>query len=398
MRLVSTGDFRLAFLTAATVICAGAAPALAADNVKVGFLSTLSGPGAGLGIDIRDGFNLALKHGGGKLGGLPAEVVVADDQQNPEMARQTADRLIKRDKVDFMTGIVFSNVMLAVGPAVFKEKTYYVSANAGPSQYAGEQCNPYFFTVGTQNDNLHEAVGKTVQEKGFRRVALLAPNYPAGKDALAGFKRFYKGEIVLENYTALSQLDYGSELSKMRAAAPDAVYIFLPGGLGINFIKQFVGAGLSKDMTLFGPGFSADEDVIRAVGEPMLGIFNSSHWAHDLDNPVNKKFVADFQQEYGRLPTLYASQGYDAARLIDSAVRDVKGNLANKEAVGKALKAARFQSVRGAFRFNNNHYPIQDYYLRVITRDSQGRVTNRTIGTVLKNHADAYAGNCKMGS
>ena len=398
MRLVSTGDFRLAFLTAATVICAGAAPALAADNVKVGFLSTLSGPGAGLGIDIRDGFNLALKHGGGKLGGLPAEVVVADDQQNPEMARQTADRLIKRDKVDFMTGIVFSNVMLAVGPAVFKEKTYYVSANAGPSQYAGEQCNPYFFTVGTQNDNLHEAVGKTVQEKGFRRVALLAPNYPAGKDALAGFKRFYKGEIVLENYTALSQLDYGSELSKMRAAAPDAVYIFLPGGLGINFIKQFVGAGLSKDMTLFGPGFSADEDVIRAVGEPMLGIFNSSHWAHDLDNPVNKKFVADFQQEYGRLPTLYASQGYDAARLIDSAVRDVKGNLANKEAVGKALKAARFQSVRGAFRFNNNHYPIQDYYLRVITRDSQGRVTNRTLSTVLKNHADAYAGNCKMGS
>lgn len=398
MRLVSTGDFRLAFLTAATVICAGAAPALAADNVKVGFLSTLSGPGAGLGIDIRDGFNLALKHGGGKLGGLPAEVVVADDQQNPEIARQTADRLIKRDKVDFMTGIVFSNVMLAVGPAVFKEKTYYVSANAGPSQYAGEQCNPYFFTVGTQNDNLHEAVGKTVQEKGFRRVALLAPNYPAGKDALAGFKRFYKGEIVLENYTALSQLDYGSELSKMRAAAPDAVYIFLPGGLGINFIKQFVGAGLSKDMTLFGPGFSADEDVIRAVGEPMLGIFNSSHWAHDLDNPVNKKFVADFQQEYGRLPTLYASQGYDAARLIDSAVRDVKGNLANKEAVGKALKAARFQSVRGAFRFNNNHYPIQDYYLRVITRDSQGRVTNRTLSTVLKNHADAYAGNCKMGS
>ena len=398
MRPVYKGGFRLAFLAAATSICAGAAPALAADNVKVGFLSTLSGPGAGLGIDIRDGFNLALKHGGGKLGGLTAEVVVADDQQNPEMARQTAERLIKRDKVDFMTGIVFSNVMLAVGPAVFKEKTYYVSANAGPSQYAGEQCNPYFFTVGTQNDNLHEAVGKTVQEKGFKRVALLAPNYPAGKDALAGFKRFYKGEIVLENYTALNQLDYGSELSKMRAATPDAVYIFLHGGLGINFIKQFVGAGLSKDMTLFGPGFSADEDVIRAVGEPMLGIFNSSHWAHDLDNPVNKKFVADFQKEYGRLPTLYASQGYDAARLIDSAVRDVKGNLADKEAVGKALKAAKFQSVRGAFRFNNNHYPIQDYYLRVITRDSQGRVTNRTIGTVLKNHADAYAGTCKMGS
>jgi len=398
MRPVFTGGHRLAFLAAALAFCIVAGPARAADSVKVGFLSTLSGPGSGLGIDIRDGFNLAIKHGGGKLGGLTAEVVIADDQQNPEIGRQTAERLLKKDKVDFMTGIVFSNVMLAVGSTVFKEKTHYISANAGPSQYAGEQCNPYFFNVAWQNDNLHEAVGKTVQEKGFKRVALLAPNYPAGKDALAGFKRFYKGEIVLENYTALNQLDYGSELSKMRAAAPDAVYIFLPGGLGINFIKQFVGAGLSKDMTLFGPGFSADEDVIRAVGEPMLGIFNSSHWAHDLDNPANKRFVADFQKEYGRLPSLYASQGYDAARLIDSAVREVKGNLTDKAAMGKALKAAKFQSVRGAFRFNNNHYPVQDYYLRVITRDSAGRVTNRTLGTVLKNHADAYAGNCKMGS
>jgi branched-chain amino acid transport system substrate-binding protein len=396
MRPISTGGPRLAFIAAA--VCAMAAPALAADSVKIGFLSTLSGPGSGLGIDIRDGFNLAVKHGGGKLGGLAAEVVIADDQQNPEIARQTAERLLKKDKVDFMTGIVFSNVMLAVGSTVFKEKTYYVSANAGPSQYAGEQCNPYFFNVAWQNDNLHEAVGKTVQEKGFKRVALLAPNYPAGKDALAGFKRFYKGEVVLENYTALNQLDYGSELSKMRAASPDAVYIFLPGGLGINFIKQFVGAGLSKDMTLFGPGFSADEDVIRAVGEPMLGLFNSSHWAHDLDNAANRKFVADFQKEYGRLPSLYASQGYDAARLIDSAVLGVKGNLADKAGIRKALEAAKFQSVRGAFRFNSNHYPVQDYYLRVVTRDAMGRVTNRTLGTVLKNHADAYAGSCKMAS
>jgi branched-chain amino acid transport system substrate-binding protein len=382
--------------TAIAAIALLAASAQAADAVKVGLLSTLSGPGAGLGIDIRDGFQLAVKHGGGKLGGLPAEVVVADDQQSPDVARQTADRLIKRDKVDFMTGVVFSNVMLAVGAPTFAAKTFYVSANAGPSQYAGEQCNPYFFSASYQNDNLHEAVGKTVQDKGFKRVALLAPNYPAGKDALAGFKRFYKGEVAMESYTPLNQLDYGAEIAKMRAAKPDAVYIFLPGGLGINFIKQFVGAGLSKDMTLFGPGFSADEDVIKAVGEPMLGMFNSSLWAHDLDNAANKKFVADFQKEYGRLPTLYAAQGYDAARLIDGAVRDAKGNLADKAAVRKALEAARFESVRGPFKFNANHFPIQDYYLRVVTKDGQGRVTNRTIGTVFKNHADAYAGACKM--
>ncbi len=367
-----------------------------ADKVKVGMLSTLSGPGAGLGVDIRDGFNLALKHSGGKFGGLPVEVIVADDQASPDAAKQTADRLIKRDRVDFMTGVVFSNVMLAVGKPIFDTKTFYISANAGPSQYAGAQCNPYFFNVAWQNDNLHEAVGKTVQDKGFKKVALLAPNYPAGKDALTGFKRFYKGQIVSEDYTPLSQLDYGTELAKMRASGADAVYIFLPGGLGVNFIKQFVGAGLSKDMTLFGPGFSADEDVIRAVGDPMLGMFNTSQWAHDMDNAVNKRFVADFQKEYGRLPSLYASQGYDAARLMDAAVRDTRGKLDDKEAVRKALQAARFDSVRGAFRFNTNHYPIQDYYLRVITKDPQGRITNRTLGTVFKNHADAYAAECKM--
>lgn len=382
-------------LTAASLLgLAGAAQA--ADKVKVGMLSTLSGPGAGLGIDIRDGFNLALKHAGGKFGGLPVEVIVADDQAKPDAARQTADRLVKQEKVDFMTGVVFSNVMLAVGKPIFDSKTFYISANAGPSQYAGADCNPYFFNVAWQNDNLHEAVGKTVQDKGFKKVALLAPNYPAGKDALAGFKRYFKGQITSEAYTPLSQLDYGAELSRMRASGADAVYIFLPGGLGINFIKQFVGAGLSKDMTLFGPGFSADEDVIRAVGEPMLGMFNSSQWAHDMQNPVNKRFVADFQKDYGRLPTLYASQGYDAARLMDAAVRDVKGNLSDKTALRKAIASAKFDSVRGSFKFNTNGYPIQDYYLRVITKDAQGRVTNRTLSTVFKDHADAYVGECKM--
>src|SRR6218665_3072584 len=216
---------------------ATALPVQAADKVKVGMLSTLSGPGAGLGVDIRDGFALGVKHAGGKFGGLPVEVVTADDQQNPDVAKQASDRLLKRDKVDFMTGIVFSNIMLAVGPSVFDAKVPYVSANAGPSQYAGDQCNPYFFNVAWQNDNLHEAVGKTVLDKGFKKVVVLAPNYPAGKDAITGFKRYYKGagaSIAEEIYTKLGQLDYSAELAQARAAKPDAMYIFLPGGMGIN--------------------------------------------------------------------------------------------------------------------------------------------------------------------
>lgn len=384
---------RLSILAAALMLTTAAH---AADKVKVGFLSTLSGPGAGLGVDIRDGFNLALKHLNGKFGGLPAEVIVADDQQKPEIAQQATEKFLKKDKVDFMTGIVFSNLMLAVGPSVFDSKTFFVSANAGPSQYAGEQCNPYFFNVAWQNDNLHEAVGKYVQDKGFNKVVLVAPNYPGGKDAMVGFKRFYKGKSSEEIYTKLGQLDYAAELAQIRALKPDAVFFFLPGGMGINFVKQFVAAGLSRDTQLFAPGFSADEDVIKAVGAPMLGMFNSSHWAHDMDNAENKRFVADFQKEYGRLPSLYASQGYDAALLIDAAVRDTKGKLDDKDAVRKALEAKRFKSVRGDFRFNVNHYPVQNYYLRVIDRDAQGRVTNKTMGTVFANHADAYAAQCKM--
>ena len=373
-----------------------AASAQAADKVKIGFLSTLSGPGAGLGVDIRDGFNLAVKQLSGKLGGLPAEILLTDDQQKPDVAQQATEKFIKKEKVDFMTGIVFSNIMLAVGQPIFDSKTFFISANAGPSQYAGEQCNPYFFNVAWQNDNLHEAVGKYVQDKGFKNVVLVAPNYPGGKDAMVGFKRFYTAKVGDEIYTKLGQLDYAAELAQIRSLKPDAVFFFLPGGMGINFVKQFVAAGLSANTQLFAPGFSADEDVIKAVGAPMLGMFNSSHWAHDMENAENKRFVADFQKEYGRLPSLYASQGYDAANLIDAAVRDVKGKLDDKEALRKALEAKRFKSVRGEFKFNSNHYPVQNYYLRVIGRDAQGRVTNKMMGTVFSNHADAYVAQCKM--
>ena len=286
--------------------------------------------------------------------------------------------------------------MLAVGPAVFENQTFYISANAGPSQYAGEQCNPFFFNVAWQNDNLHEAVGKYVQDKGFKNVVIVTPNYPGGKDAVAGFTRFYKGKVAEEIYTKLGQLDYAAELAQIRAIKPDALFFFLPGGMGINFVKQFVAAGLSRDTQLFAPGFSADEDVIKAVGAPMMGMFNSSHWAHDIDNPENRRFVAAFQKEYGRMPSLYASQGYDAALMIDGAVRDVKGKVEDKKALQKALEARHFKSVRGDFKFNSNHYPVQNYYLRVIGKDADGRITNRMMGTIFTNHADAYVSACKM--
>ena len=369
----------------------------AADKVKIGFVSTLSGPSSALGVDIRDGFQLAVKLNGGKLGGLPAEVLISDDQFKPDVARQLFERNIKRDKVDFMTGVVFSNIMLAALPEALDNKVIYINPNAAPSSMAGKECNPLFFAVSWPNDAYHEAAGALANQRTLKSVFLLAPNYQAGKDSLAGFKRTFKGQIVGESYTKLGQLDYAAELAEIRAAKPQALYIFLPGGMGINFIKQFVSAGLGKETQLLLPGFSADQDVIGPVGPSMAGLFNTAHWSPDFTNPANIKFMAEFRKEYKRTPTLYASQGYDAALLINAAVRDVKGNLDDKEAVRKALRSARFDSVRGPFKFNNNQYPVQNYFVRVVGSDGQGGLINKSFAEpILRNHGDAYAEQCAM--
>ena len=385
-----------AALVAASALSLAAAPAAAHDKVKIGLVSTLSGPSSALGIDIRDGFLLAVKLNGGKLGGLPAEVIVSDDQFKPDVAKQLFEKDIKRDKVDFMTGVVFSNIMLAALPEAYDNKTIYISANAAPSSIAGKDCNPLFFAVSWPNDAYHEAAGQFANQRDLKSVYLVAPNYQAGKDSLAGFKRTFKGQVVGENYTKLGQLDYAAELAEIRAARPQAVYIFLPGGMGINFIKQYVGAGLGKDTTLLLPGFSADQDVINPVGPAMAGLFNTAHWSPDFTNAANQKFVAEFEKEYRRLPTGYAASGYDTAQLIDSAVRRVKGKLDNKDAVRAALRAADFKSVRGEFKFNRNQFPIQNYYLQVVGKGADGRIAHKTLGTVLTQRGDAYVEQCKM--
>ncbi|MCW5661235.1 MAG: ABC transporter substrate-binding protein [Burkholderiaceae bacterium] len=395
MRSSFRSRLRIGAIAVAAALAGGAA--LGADKVKVGFVSTLSGPSSALGIDIRDGFLLAVKLNGGKLGGLPAEVLVSDDQFKPDVAKQLFEKNVKRDKVDFMTGVVFSNIMLAALPEALDNNTIYISPNAAPSSIAGKDCNPLFYAVSWPNDAYHEAAGQYANTRNLKTVYLLAPNYQAGKDSLAGFKRMFKGQVIGENYTKLGQLDYAAELAEIRAAKPQALYIFLPGGMGINFIKQFVGAGLGKDIQLVLPGFSADQDIINPVGAAMAGLFNTAHWSPDFPNPANQKFMAEFQKEYKRVPSVFASQGYDAALLINAAVRDVKGKLEDREALRKALKAAKFDSVRGPFKFNTNQYPIQNYYVRTVGSDGKGGLINKSIGEpILKDHGDAYVGECKM--
>jgi len=370
----------------------------AASELKIGFLSTLSGPAGGIGNEIRDGFNLALKLSGGKLGGLPTEVVFADDTLNPDTGRQLVERMLKRDRVNLMTGIVFSNVMLAVWPTILDSRVFYIAPNATPTAITGKGCSPYFFSASWPNEAHHEAAGTFAQSKGFKNAFLIAPNYPAGKDALTGFKRTYKGNIVNEFYSKLNQLDYSAELAQIRAAKPDALYAFLPGGMGINFIKQFVAAGLSSEIQLIVPGFASDQDVVRAVGEPMLGMFDTSQWAYDLDNDANRKFVAEFQKEYKRIPTLYAEQGYTAALIIDQAVKDAKGKVEDEKAFRAALMKApeRAKTPRGKMREAANGTPIQDYYVRALVKDREGRIVNKKISTILTNHQDFWLKDCNM--
>jgi len=362
-------------------------PAAYAGPVKVGMITTLSGGGAGLGIDVRDGFMLAVKMSGNE----DLEVVIEDDQRKPDVAVQIADKMIQSEKVDVLTGIIWSNLAMAVVPAVVNQGKFYLSPNAGPSPLAGKGCNPNYFNVAWQNDNLHEAAGAYANDAGYANSFILAPNYPAGTDALTGYKRLYKGELVNEIYTKLGQTDYAAEIAQIRASGADSVYFFLPGGMGIAFLKQYAQSGV--DIPLIGPAFSFDQGILGAVGDAALGIKNTSQWSKDIDNAANKAFVEAFEAEYGRLPSLYASQGYDTANLLLSAMG--KAEVTDADAFRAALEMADFASTRGKFSFNTNHHPIQDIYVREVVKDGDV-LTNKIIGVALKDHADAYAAECKM--
>ena len=370
-------------------------PAASAKPVKIGMITTLSGGGASLGIDTRDGFELAVKLKGGKLGGVDTEIIVSDDARKVETAKQIASRMLKKDDVDIVTGIVWSNLALAVVPGVTRAGKFYLSTNAAPSKLAGKGCDPNYFSVAYQNDNLDEAAGQYATDAGYKKAYLIAPNYPAGKDHLAGFKRLYKGEIVGEVYTKLGQPDYSAELANLRAAAPDVVYIFLPGGMGVNFIKQYSQAGLLKSIPLVGPAFSFDEGILSAVGDAAIGMYNTSQWSPDIPTEANKEFVAEFTKTYGRAPSLYAAQGYDTALLIDAAVAAVGGDMSKTDAFRAALKKADFATVREPFTFGPNNHPIQDFYLREVVKVGD-HVTNKIVKKVLSQHKDVYAPLCKM--
>lgn len=381
---------------AALLTVAAAVAAQAQAPVRIGLITTLSTPAGYIGEDERDGFMLAVKEGGGKLGGVPVQVQVEDDGLKPANGKQIADKMVQ-DGVRLFTGINFSNVLVAVAPTVLDSGGTYVSLNAGPSTYAGKNCNPAYFSVAFQNDSYSDTAGIAANELGYKRMVIMAPNYQAGRDALAGFKSTYKGQVLAEIYTKLDQSDFSVELARVRELKPDAIFQFHPGGAGINLAKQYANSGLAATVPMLTPIYSMDRRMLAASGNAGNGYYLTASWSADLDNPENKHFVDAFVKAYGRLPTDYAATSYDTARLIGSALKAVDGDLKGKaDAFRAALRKADFKSVRGKFSFANNQHPIQTWYLLRVEPDASGKLGYKTIKAIAPDHGDPHAKDCPL--
>src|SRR5437773_11411679 len=378
----------------AVLLGSATAPAAAQEKIKIGVITTLSGPAAVLGQQSRDGLQLGIKDLGGKMAGKDVEVVVVDDELKPDGAVTKAKGLLEREKVDFVVGPIFSNILQAIHKPVTDSKTFLISPNAGPSSYAGKNCSPFFYVTSYQNDQVHEILGKVAQDRGYKRVYVLVPNYQAGKDSAAGFKLDYKGEIVEETYMQLGTLDLQVELSKMASLKVDALFTFMPGGMRVGLVKQYRQAGLADKIPVLS-AFTVDESTLPAQQYAAIGMFGGSNWAPNLDNPQNKKFVAAYEAAYNGVPGTYAMQAYDTAMLIESAVKALKGDLGNKDAVAAALKKADFTSLRGGFKFNTNGYPIQNFYLTKVAKRPDGKFQTEIDEKVFSDYGDSYAKDCK---
>jgi branched-chain amino acid transport system substrate-binding protein len=386
---------RKPILAALAAALAFAMPAQAQQKIKIGFISTFSGPQGVMGQYMKESVELALDHLGRKVGGLEVEMFYGDDQVKPDVGVQVAEEMLKKHQVDFMSGIIWSNVMMAVVPVVTGAGKIMVGSNAGASPLAGSQCNELYFSTSWNNDQTPEAMGKFLQDQGVNDLYVMAPNYQAGKDMVAGLKRYYKGRIVEEVYTKLGQQDYQAEISQLRAKSPKAVFAFYPGGMGIQFLKQYDQAGLRGQLPLY-TVYTVDEISIPAVKDAAVGIYETRYWSPDLKNPANQKFVTDYKKKYGKLPVFYGAQSYDGILLMDSAVRAVKGNLKDIDGMVKAMEKADFKSLRGPFTYNVNHHPIQNFYLLKTEKLASGDIEMRIQKTIFEKHKDSYYQDCKM--
>jgi len=386
-------------LAGIAIVVALNGPAAAQDNkqdIKIGFLGTFTGPLSAAGGDMRDAAELALDKMGRKMGGRPITVIYEDDQLKPDVGKQKTEKLIQSDRVDLLTGYLSSTVLLASIKTVADAQIILVGANAGPSQIAGELCTPWFFSTSWQGDQVPQAIGEYMNQKGVKSAFLIAPNYAAGKDVLAGVKANYKGNVVGEEYTRWpDQLDFSAELTKARTTKPDAVFAFYPGAAGVQFMTQYAQAGLKGQIPLY-TAFIIDALSLPRLKDLAVGVPSAQHWGPDLPNEANKTFVKDFETKHSRTPSFYASQAYDAINLIASAVSAVKGDVSKKDEMRAEMKKANYASVRGPYKYGNNHFPIQNFYLQEPVKTGDDSYALKTVATALVEHQDRYHERCPM--
>lgn len=371
-------------------------------DVKIGFVTTLTTPAAIIGNDMKNAVDLAMEHLGGMAGDTKLEVIYGDDGFAPETGKQATDKLVKQDNVDFVAGYIWSHVLLASRKSVLDADKILISANAGPSQMAGQLCDKNFYSTSWQNDQTPMAMGDVLNKAGVKSLYIMAPNYAAGKDMTAGVERTFKGEIKgkdLTKWGADAQLDFSAELAKAKASGADGLFVFYPGAAAGAFIKQYDQAGLKDVLPLYSV-FTVDAISLpklqAADFKAVLGSKTTQEWDPTLDNAANKKFVGDFKAKFGTYPSYYAAQSYDAIMLIASAVKAVNGDLSDKAALRAAMEKADFESVRGKFKFGTNHIPVQNFYLREVVADADGNWTTKVVDTVYEDHVDSYAAECKM--
>ena len=387
---------------ATCLIAAASGPAQGADTVKIGFVTTLTTGAGVIGRDMKDAVDLAVEHIGGKMAGLDVEILYEDDGFKPETGKQKADKLVKADDADFVAGFIWSHVLLASRKSVLDAGKFLISSNAGPSQLAGKLCHENFFSTSWQNDQTPMAMGEVLNRKGVKKLYVMAPNYAAGKNMVSGVERTFTGEVVGKDMTKWgkdAQLDFSAELAKARASGADGIFVFYPGRAGPAFIKQYEQAGLVDQIPLY-TVFTVDSislPLLQKAGlQGVLGSLMTQFWVPDLDFPQNKKFVSGFREKHGRYPSFYAAQSYDTIFFIKSAVEAVNGNLADMDGLRAAMATGDYPSVRGPYTYGNNHFPIQDFYLREVVEDEEGNWTTRTVETVYTAHQDSYASECKM--
>jgi branched-chain amino acid transport system substrate-binding protein len=350
------------------------------NPLKIGNLTTLSGPSAALPIDVYRGFVTYVKSRGGRLGGRKIEFVSADDQQNPAVAIQQAQRLVNEEHVDLIEGIFFTNVLLGVRDTLDSLKIPTVVANAAANAITRDRRSPYIFRTSYTNYMLGAALAAWAAAHLPKPIVTTAANYGAGQESSSSFRAFYThnsgqldGDTIFSQFP--SQADYQPIISQIQGRKPGAVWCFPAGGTeSIKFVKAYRQFGLGNVPLIGNNNLTDPQSIVDALGSDGVGIRTSATWTPQVANAENKRFVAAFQKFFGGSPSAFAELGYKAAQFLDLALRKVHGDTSNKDRLAQAMAGVgSFVAPGGRNKMDPaTHQLIVPFYLQQIVKRGSG--------------------------